>query len=441
MEQFTMKENQPEALKEKYQLKGSPNKGLMMATFGFFVGFSAVSLFGTVAAEFNKILGLSGIMLGFLVGMPQLLGSLLRIPFGALVDKIGGKKPMLILLGVSIIGMIGLTSILYTGELTTGKFPWVLMFGLLGGAGVATFSVGVPQTNYWFPTSKHGFSSGVYGGLGNLAPGIFGLILPTILALYGLANTYLIWLLFLVVGTIIYAVYAQDAYSIQLTNQGVKEKEAKRVAKQLGQEVFPSGDAVAALKKSAKNPRTWALIALYFTSFGGFLALTTWLPTYWTEFHGQSVRMAGVLMAIGFSIFASLIRVYGGKASDDYGGEKVAIVSFGIALIGALMFVITSTFWVALLAEVILAAGMGVANAAIFKLVPTYVSDAPGGASGWVGGLGAFGGFIIPPVMGLFIDIFGVSGYQYGFLVFAVLAILSIIISYRLMKSHRAELS
>ncbi|MBY7143104.1 MFS transporter [Virgibacillus sp. NKC19-3] len=436
MKQSNIEDKQPEILKKEYRLKGSPNRGLLMATFGFFIGFSAVSLFGTVASEFNKFLGLSGIMLGFLVGLPQLLGSLLRIPFGAWVDKVGGKKPMLILLGISIVGMVGLTSILYTGELTMGKFPWVLLFGLLGGAGVATFSVGVPQTNYWFPTNKHGFSSGVYGGLGNLAPGIFSLILPTILALYGLANTYLIWLLFLIAGTIIYAVYAKDAYSIQITNQGVNEREAKRVAKKLGQEVFPSGNAVDALKKSAKNPRTWALIALYFTSFGGFLALTTWLPTYWTEFHGQSVRMAGVLMAIGFSIFASLIRVYGGKASDDHGGEKVAIISFAVALLGALMFVVTSTFWIALLAEVILAAGMGIANAAIFKLVPTYVSDAPGGASGWVGGLGAFGGFVIPPVMGLFIDIFGVSGYQYGFLVFAALALLSIIISYNLMKNN-----
>lgn len=425
-------------LKEKHNLKGTPNLGLTMATFGFFTGFSAVSLFGTVASEFNNFLGLSGVLLGFLVGAPQLLGSLLRIPFGAWVDKTGGKKPMTILLGISIIGMIGLTGILYSGELTMEKFPWVLLFGLLGGAGVATFSVGVPQTNYWFPKSKQGFAAGVYGGLGNLAPGIFGLILPLVLAMVGLANTYLIWLVFLVIGTVIYAVFAKDAYSIQLTQKGMSNEEAKVIAQKLGQEVFPTGNAVEALKKSASNPKTWALICLYFTSFGGFLALTTWLPTYWTEFHGQSVRVAGILMAVGFSIFASLIRVYGGKLSDSVGGEKVAITSFAIALIGSFLLMFTANFWIALAGEIILAAGMGIANAAVFKLVPTYVSDAPGGASGWIGGLGAFGGFVIPPIMGMFVDAYGMTGYQSGFVVFAILAVISIIISYILMKKHTA---
>ncbi|MGA8943753.1 MAG: MFS transporter [Thermoactinomyces sp.] len=424
--------------KEEYGLKGNPNLGLTMATFGFFIGFSAVSLFGTVASEFNRFLGLSGVLLGFLVGAPQLLGSLLRIPFGAWVDKTGGKKPMIILLCISILGMVGLTAILYTGELTMEKFPWVLFFGLLGGAGVATFSVGVPQTNYWFPKSKQGLAAGIYGGLGNLAPGIFGLVLPLVLAMAGLANTYLIWLSFLVVGTVIYAVFAKDAYSIQLTQKGISNEEAKAIAEELGQEVFPTGNAFEALKKSANNPKTWALISLYFTSFGGFLALTTWLPTYWTEFHGQSVRVAGILMAVGFSIFASLIRVYGGKLSDGLGGEKVAITSFGIAFIGALLLMFTANFWIALAGEIILAAGMGIANAAVFKLVPTYVSEAPGGASGWVGGLGAFGGFVIPPVMGMFVDALGTSGYQRGFVVFAILAVISMAISYTLMKKHTA---
>src|SRR5690625_3245466 len=271
MEDAKMKRNQNEGLIMKYNLKGNPNQGLFMATLGFFIGFSAVSLFGTVASEFNQFLGLSGVMLGLLVGLPQLLGSLLRIPFGAWVDKVGGKKPMVILLSTSIFGMIGLTAILYTGELTMAKFPWVLLFGLLGGAGVATFSVGVPQTNYWFPKNKQGFAAGVYGGLGNIAPGMFGIILPFVLAAYGLANTYMIWLVFLVVGTVIYAIYARDAYSIQLTKQGLPRNEANKIAKQLGQEVFPTGNAVDALKKSAKNPNTWYLVALYFTSFGGFL--------------------------------------------------------------------------------------------------------------------------------------------------------------------------
>lgn len=63
---------------------------------------------------------------------------------------------------------------------------------------------------------------------------------------------------------------------------------------------------------------------------------------------------------------------------------------------------------------------MGVQNAAVFKLVPTFGAGAVGGTSGWVGGLGAFGGFAIPVAMGL---IAGTTlGFSGGFLVFLPLA-------------------
>ena len=84
-----------------------------------------------------------------------------------------------------------------------------------------------------------------------------------------------------------------------------------------------------------------------------------------------------------------------------------------------------STFILALIAAIIMAVGMGIANAALFKLVPEYVPDAIGGAAGWVGGLGAFGGFAIPPVMGAFVTASGTAGYAQGFVVFVVLAVIS----------------
>ncbi len=98
---------------EKFGLKGNPNIGLISATFGFFVGFAAVALFGPTARKLQDVMGFSATMLGLLVAAPNLTGSLLRIPFGAWVDKVGGKKPLSVLLIISIVGMMGLTSILF----------------------------------------------------------------------------------------------------------------------------------------------------------------------------------------------------------------------------------------------------------------------------------------------------------------------------------------
>ena len=73
-----------------------------------------------------------------------------------------------------------------------------------------------------------------------------------------------------------------------------------------------------------------------------------------------------------------------------------------------------------------MAIGMGVTNAAVFKIVPQAVPQAVGGAAGWVGGLGAFGGFAIPPVLGLAVRELGGTGYDLGFLVFVALALVSL---------------
>ncbi len=426
-------------LMQKYHLKGTPTSGLIMATFGFFIGFAAVSLYGPVAAKLKEILGISGFLLGLLVAAPNLSGSLLRIPFGAWVDKAGGKKPILTLFFLAIIGMVGLTILLllyYPDHLSKGMYWYIVIFGIFAGSGVAIFSPGIAQTSYWFPKKKQGIALGTYAGLGNLAPGLLGIFLPIALHAWGLTTSYLIWLGFLLIGTTIYWIFTNDAYYFQLIKKGIKREEAEKVSKEFGQELIPSGNTMESLKISAKIPSTWGLVILYFTSFGGFLALTVWFPTYWVKEYHFDLRTAGLLMAFGFSLLSSLIRVWGGHISDKFGGERIAIISYFTVLLGALIIFFSHAFWVSLVGEIIIGAGMGVANAAVFKLVPKYVPKATGGAAGWVGGLGAFGGFLVPPILGIFVDKYGDAGYAKGFIVYVILALISIITSFILLKVH-----
>ncbi|HKJ66557.1 MAG TPA: MFS transporter, partial [bacterium] len=70
------------------------------------------------------------------------------------------------------------------------------------------------------------------------------------------------------------------------------------------------------------------------------------------------------------------------------------------------------------------------------KLVPQYIEKAVGGGSGWVGGVGALGGFVIPPLMGYFVEIQGTAGYANGFAVFIGLAAVSLLMVYLLKKSE-----
>ena len=410
-------------------LKGNPNRGLIGATLGFFIGFAAVSLYGPTSAVFKEaFVNLNPVLLALLIAAPNLSGSLLRIPFSAWVDTTGGRKPLIVLLLLSIIGMGGLYVVLAFFSDNLNQYYYLLFaLGLLSGCGIATFSVGVSQASYWFPKSKQGVALGIYGGVGNLAPGIFALLIPNLaLPLLGLPGSYLAWLIFLIVGTVIYIKIGQNAWYFQLVDKGINKDEAKEIAsKEYGQELFPKGKASETLLISAKSWKTWALVFIYFTTFGGFLALTGWFPNYWMTYFGLNMKVAGLLTAL-YSILTSLTRIYGGKVADKNGGEITTIVSLVIALIGAICMTFASTMTLAIIGIILLAIGMGVANAAVFKIVPNAVPEAMGGASGWIGGLGALGGFLIPPVMASFLNRSGFAGYSQGFSVFIVLIIVAI---------------
>jgi len=424
------------------QVKGTPGQGLFGATLGFFIGFAAVSLFGPTAKGFQEVMQLSPVMVGFLVAMPSLSGSLLRIPFSAWVDTTGGRKPFLVLLSLSVVGMLGLflvIHLLYPARLTADLYPLLLLLGVFSGCGIATFSVGISQVAYWFPQARQGSALGTYAGVGNIAPGLFSFLLPIALSSWGLAGSYLAWLIFLVVGTSLYALVGRNAWYFQLLANGKDREQARQEARSHGQELFPAGNLRHSLGLSARVWKTWFLVGIYFTTFGGFIALTAWLPTYWQSFFAATAVAAGMLTAL-YSILTSVIRIAGGAISDRLGGENTAILALSTMLVGAILMTTSHSFALSVVAEILLGLGMGVSNAAVFKLVPQEVPKAVGGAAGWVGGLGAFGGFAVPPVMGAFVRQFGDAGYATGFVVFIFLAVLSLFLAATLKRAHARRL-
>lgn len=424
-------------LRASYGLTGSSTTGLWTATLGFGAGLTSIVLYGVAGPAFKEWLGLSGATLGLLLSSPHLSKALLRIPFGAWVDEVGGRKPFLVLLGMMVAGMAGLVTLLvlfYPAAPDGLVFPLLLVFGLLAGAGGATFSVGIPQTSYWFPARRQGYALGVYAGAGNVGPGLFNLAVPLLIGLWGLTGAYTAWLLLIVGATAAYAFFAVDAYYFQLTRKGVEREEAKRIAGTLGQDVFPSGSTWASLKDSAANRRTWVLVFLYVVSFGGgFTALTAWFPTYWALFHDMNIVTAGLIAAV-FTVYGSLIRIPGGSLSDRYGGVNVAMASFLVMVLGAGVMTLSTALVPALVGMMILGTGMGVANAAVFELVPLYVPEAVGGASGWIGGIGGAGTLLIIPALGTFVDVYGRIGYARGFVVIGVLSAVCAGVAYALKR-------
>ena len=408
--------------------QSSRGAALTWTTLAFFAGFAGVSAFGPIVANLKQSMELNPLLVGLLAASPALTGSLLRIPFGAMVDRVGGKKPILVLLSLAVAGIAAMT-VLFTvfSPPQPSHYPLFLMAGMLCGCGIAVFSVGIPTVSYWYPQKKQGTALAIYAGLGNMAPGMFAMALPFLVLSLGFAISYVLWLGMLLSLLIVFLLYMKDAPYFQYKEMGIQiDEDALFIA--CGEELIPSGNVMESLKRAGSNWRTWILTMFYFVTFGGFIALTVWFPTYWREYFGTSLVLAGFLTAL-YSLSASILRVFGGFTSDRIGGEKTVFLSFVVVAVGAFLMIVASrSMAMAVTGVMLLALGMGFANAAVFKLVPKYTPETVGGAAGIVGGLGAFGGFVIPPVMGLFVKLSGASGYSLGFLVFFGLSLLSLVL-------------
>jgi nitrate/nitrite transporter NarK len=179
---------------------------------------------------------------------------------------------------------------------------------------------------------------------------------------------------------ILFYAFMRDAPYFQYKEMGLAvDKDALLFA--CGEELVPGGKAMASLRKASADYRNWILTLFYFVSFGGFIALTVWFPSFWKEFFSVSLVQAGSLAAL-YSLSCSLFRVLGGFVSDRMGGEKVVAAPFlGITAGSACMIFSSRSMLWAFGGMRFLASSMGFANAAIFKLVPKYMPETVGGAA------------------------------------------------------------
>jgi len=458
----------PSSRNVKKKVSGSPTGSLISATTGCFMGMTSIALFGPAMHILKEKLQLGPVEAAWLIACPVASGSIMRVAFGAYADAVGAVKPfiaLLILAACGIFGVAGMMLQLTAGEaegpigpisvgerlltelvnvtnaanataMATGPAPGtysgLLALGVLAGFGIATFTVGVGQIAYWHPKASQGSVLGVYGGVICAAPGVWTMVLPHMLQEFGLFKTYLFWGCLVVAVAVFYGLVGRNSAYFQLRQQGMGEDEAKeRAAEKHGQELFPARNATEGLRIAAGVWKTWALVCLYFSTFGGMVSLTGWLPTYWHEVHGVRPTTAGSLAAL-FNMSFSVVRAVSGPLSDRLGGEVALALALSTMLAGASTIVVSRDFNLDLLGEGLLALGAGVSTNAVFKLIPHEVPQAVGGAAGLVGGLGAFGGFVITPCLASFAHMYGKDGYSQGFVVFAILALANLGLTFAL---------
>ncbi|MGE3288627.1 MAG: MFS transporter [Pseudonocardia sp.] len=371
--------------------QGSPGVMLALATVGFAVTFWAWALLSPLGASLREQLSLTSFQQSLVVAVPVIVGSLGRIPVGALTDRLGARRmfPALALLTV--------LPVLYLGHLADSLAGY-LVGGFFLGLGGTTFAIGIPFVNAWYPPARRGLALGIFGaGMGGTAISAFSTV--QLATAFGRSFPFDL-------VAIVLVVYAVVAYLV------LRDRADRPI---------PSGTMLGRLARTLRLRETWELSLLYAVAFGGFVAFSVYLPTYLVTAYGLD-RSDAALRTAGFVLLAVAMRPIGGWLSDRVGPVRVLVVAYGaltlLAVVAAFEPPLIPVDTIAFLG---MAAALGAGTGAVFAFVALLVPpERVGAVTGVVGAAGGLGGFFPPLVMGA---VYGAVGdYTFGYLLLALTA-------------------
>jgi len=375
---------------------------LGVTTWAFVVCFAVWLMFGVIGIPIRNELGLNGVEFGLLTSTPVLTGALFRLPLGIWTDRFGGRIVMFLLL-VGCAAPVWLSS--YASQL------WqFLLLGLALGLVGASFAVGTPYVARFFPKERRGFAMGVFGA-GTSGAAINMFIAPALMSRYG-------WQFVPKFYSVVLLITALIFWILSAPDVSAPGKSGVTLRQQLA--VF-------------KDLRVWKYCQYYSIVFGGFTALSVWMPQYFVKEYGLSIAEASLLAAC-FSLPAGVLRAVGGWLADRYGAHNVTWWVLWAAWISLFLLSYPQTEFIvhtirgpaqfhiglSTLPFTLLLFALGVAfacgMASTFKYVGDDFAQNMGVVTGIVGMVGALGGFVLPIIFGIVLDWLGINSSCFMFL-------------------------
>lgn len=398
------------------RLKGVGSPSTLFAAFLYFdFSFMIWTMLGPLATEIAHTMAEYGYTMtasdsATMLAVPILSGALLRIALGFFVGVFGAKTTALM---AQFIVMVTLFYVASFGE--DISYNELLVIGIgLGFAG-ASFSVALPQAGQWYPQRLQGVVLGI-AGIGNMGVVLGFLFAPKIAELWGWQSVFLIAAILSLLVFITYILMAKDA----------------------PQEIYtPHVKKLSDYIRLFKDKDTWWFNFFYAVSFGTFVGFAVYMKVYLMgmyfdemEVFGETILgedninvVAGYFAALCI-MSGALLRPIGGAIADRMGG----IISLYIFFANVIIFIVISAFiplpfWIAIFVMFLIMANLGMANGAVFQLVPQRFAKDIGLETGIIGAAGGLGGVAILKILGTSTLIFG--NYTLGFIIIAAIVLIA----------------
>jgi NNP family nitrate/nitrite transporter-like MFS transporter len=365
---------------------------LFITTWAFTVCFAVWMMFGVVGIPIREQLGLGSTEFGLLTATPVLTGAVFRLPLGIWTDRFGGRIIMLLLL-------IACAVPLWLAAYATALWQFLLLGLALGLVG-ASFSVGTPYVARFFPKESRGFAMGFFGA-GTVGAALNMFVAPWLISAYGWQMVPKVYAVALLVTALLFWVLSKP-------DPGV------------GGQVPSMWQQLSVLR----DPRVWKYCQYYSIVFGGFTALSIWMPQYFKTEYGFTIAQASLLAAC-FSLPGGAFRAFGGWLSDRFGAHNVTWWVLWVAWVclfllsypktdliihtvrDPLSFSIALPSWFFTMLLFALGIAFACGMASTFKYIGDDFPDSMGAVSGIVGMAGGLGGFLLPITFGAILDWLG----------------------------------
>ena len=393
-------------------------RNLTFSIFAEFLGFAVWVLWSVTAAQLNRAgFDFTTGQLYTLVAVPALVGATVRIPYTLAVSRFGGRNWTVF----SALALLVPTTahFLMVGNPRT-PFWAFLLAGATAGLGGGNFASSMSNISHFYPDRRKGFALGVNAAGGNMGVAVSQGLTPLVitwgwLAVAGgsqgkgifLQNAGLFWAPFIVVAALCSWLFMDN---LRVAGAPIKEQVA-----------------------IVRRKHTWTITLLYVATFGSFVGYSAGLPLLMkTEFPKVSLSLAFLGPLVG-----SLTRPLGGWVADKLGGARVTFATLFAMLATSLGLLYSLTnkanpgaFTRFLILSVVLFAFTGLGNGATYQMIPMafktfHLSRVRGEGSaahrramllarretsaavGFIGAVGAYGGWLIPQSYGMSISLTG----------------------------------
>lgn len=374
-------------------LKAGHPGTLFSALLYFDFCFAVWVLNGSMAPFISEEFGLTAAQKGFMISVPVIAGALMRFPLGVLSQYIGRKNAAMVEMSLICVG-------LGFGYLFVETMTGVLAMGIILGVAGASFGVALSLGSGWYPPKYKGLAMGI-AGAGNSGAVLAMLFAPPLAQAYGWRAVYGLSILPMLLALVLLAVFAKEP----------PDRVHKKLADYL--KVLVDRDA-------------WIFNLMYSVTFGGYIGLTSFLPTLFHDQYAIPKDRIGQYAAL-ITVMASILRILGGFLADKIGGLRMlSVLSALIVVTVSAAALLPANPWAMVAILVLTFSAMGAGNGAVFQLVPLRFRTTTAVAGSLVGEVGALAGGFLPNAMGL--------GKQYtgsfapGFLSGAILAVATLIV-------------